>query len=625
MQRYLDEISSPEDLRQLLPGELPAVAREVRDRLIGVVSANGGHLASSLGAVELTIALHYVFDTPRDAIVWDVGHQAYAHKLLTGRNPSFDTLRRAGGVAGFPRRDESVHDAFGAGHASTAVSAALGLAAARDARGGDGKVIAIIGDGSLTGGLCYEGLNNAGLRSRNLIVILNDNAMSISRNVGAISAYLNRLMSSPIYNRVRSEMQAIVKGIPGIGARMFETARKMEESLKNMIVPGIVFEEIGFRYFGPVDGHDIPGLVEMLRRLKKIEEPLILHVRTVKGKGYEHAERHPEYFHGTDPFDIATGRPKTGNGGETWAGAMGGALVEAARKDPLIVAITAAMAGGTGLSAFAKEFPSRFFDVGIAEGHAATFAAGLAAGGARPVVAIYATFLQRAYDQLIHDICLQGLPVVLAVDHAGIVGSDGPTHSGQFAISFLRHIPRLAVMAPSDGAELRAMLVWALASGGPCAIVYPKGTAPSPGAGAPRPPMEAGKARVLREGTEVAIAAAGAMAGVAAAAADILAGKGKSACVIDARFVKPLDRGTILSAARRTGRIVTIEENSLEGGFGSAVLELLDEARLGGVETERLGIGDCFVEQGGRGEIMAALGLDAAAVAARIMERFWPS
>jgi 1-deoxy-D-xylulose-5-phosphate synthase len=625
MQRYLDEISSPEDLRQLLPGELPAVAREVRDRLIGVVSANGGHLASSLGAVELTIALHYVFDTPRDAIVWDVGHQAYAHKLLTGRNPSFDTLRRAGGVAGFPRRDESVHDAFGAGHASTAVSAALGLAAARDARGGDGKVIAIIGDGSLTGGLCYEGLNNAGLRSRNLIVILNDNAMSISRNVGAISAYLNRLMSSPIYNRVRSEMQAIVKGIPGIGARMFETARKMEESLKNMIVPGIVFEEIGFRYFGPVDGHDIPRLVDMLRRLKKIEEPLILHVRTVKGKGYEHAERHPEYFHGTDPFDIATGRPKTGNGGETWAGAMGGALVEAARKDPLIVAITAAMAGGTGLSAFAKEFPSRFFDVGIAEGHAATFAAGLAAGGARPVVAIYATFLQRAYDQLIHDICLQGLPVVLAVDHAGIVGSDGPTHSGQFAISFLRHIPRLSVMAPSDGAELRAMLAWALASGGPCAIVYPKGAVPSPGAGAPRPPIEAGKARVLREGTEVAIAAAGAMAGVAAAAADILAGKGKSACVIDARFVKPLDRGSILSAARRTGRIVTIEENSLEGGFGSAVLELLDEARLGGVETERFGIGDCFVEQGGRWEIMAALGLDAAAVAARIMERFWPS
>ncbi len=625
MQRYLDEINSPEDLRQLLPGELPVVAREVRDRLIGVVSANGGHLASSLGAVELTIALHYVFDTPRDAIVWDVGHQAYAHKLLTGRNPSFDTLRRAGGVAGFPRRDESVHDAFGAGHASTAVSAALGLAAARDARGGDGKVIAIIGDGSLTGGLCYEGLNNAGLRSRNLIVILNDNAMSISRNVGAISAYLNRLMSSPIYNRVRSEMQAIVKGIPGIGARMFETARKIEESLKNMIVPGIVFEEIGFRYFGPVDGHDIPGLVEMLRRLKKIEEPLILHVRTVKGKGYEHAERHPEYFHGTDPFDIATGRPKTGNGGETWAGAMGGALVEAARKDPLIVAITAAMAGGTGLSAFAKEFPSRFFDVGIAEGHAATFAAGLAAGGARPVLAIYATFLQRAYDQLIHDICLQGLPVVLAVDHAGIVGSDGPTHSGQFAISFLRHIPRLAVMAPSDGAELRAMLAWALASGGPSAIVYPKGTAPTPGAGEPRPPIEAGKARVLREGAEVAIVAAGAMAGVAAAAADILAGKGRSACVIDARFVKPLDRGTILSAARRTGRIVTIEENSLEGGFGSAVLELLDEARLGGVETERFGIGDSFVEQGGRGEIMAAIGLDADAVAARIMERFWPS
>jgi 1-deoxy-D-xylulose-5-phosphate synthase len=623
MTRYLDTIESPDDLRQLPVRELADVAREVRERLIGVVAANGGHLASSLGAVELTIALHYVFDTPRDRIVWDVGHQAYAHKVLTGRNAAFDTLRRAGGIAGFPRRAESEYDPFGAGHASTAVSAALGLVAARDLRGGSEKVIAVIGDGSLTGGLCYEGLNNAGHRAKNLLVILNDNAMSISRNVGAISAYLNRIMTSPIYNKVRSDMQAIVKGIPAIGSRMFETARRLEESLKNLIVPGIVFEEIGFRYFGPVDGHDIPKLVDMLQRLKKIDQPLILHVRTVKGKGYAHAEQHPEYFHGTSPFDIGTGRPKAENGGPGWAEVMGEALAVIARRDPAVIAITAAMAGGTGLAEFAKEFPRRFFDVGIAEEHAVTFAGGLAAGGCRPVVAMYATFLQRAYDQVIHDVCLQNLPVVLAVDHAGIVGSDGPTHSGQFALSFLRHIPNLTLMAPSDAGELREMLSWALGSGGPCAIVYPKGTAPSATGGSSPAPLQRGKARVLREGGDITLVAIGAMAGVAEDAAARLAEKGKSAGVIDARFVKPLDRETILAAARKTGRLVTIEENALEGGFGSAVLELLSAEGVRDVEAASLGIGDGYVEQGGRGEIMAVLGLDAASVARRIMERFW--
>jgi 1-deoxy-D-xylulose-5-phosphate synthase len=623
MTRYLDDIESPEDLRHLYVRELPDVAREVRERLIGVVAANGGHLASSLGAVELTIALHYVFDTPRDRIVWDVGHQAYAHKVLTGRNAVFDTLRRAGGVAGFPRRAESEYDPFGAGHASTAVSAALGLVAARDLRGGSEKVIAVIGDGSLTGGLCYEGLNNAGHRAKNLLVILNDNAMSISRNVGAISAYLNRIMASPIYNKMRSDMQALVKGIPGLGDRMLDTARRIEESLKNLIVPGIVFEEIGFRYFGPVDGHDIPKLVDMLQRLKKIDQPLILHVRTVKGKGYAHAEQHPEYFHGTSPFDIGTGMPKEENGGTAWAEVMGEALAVIARSDPAVIAITAAMAGGTGLSEFAKEFPRRFFDVGIAEEHAVTFAGGLAAGGCTPVVAMYATFLQRAYDQIIHDVCLQNLPVVLAVDHAGIVGSDGPTHSGQFTLSFLRHIPNLTLMAPSDAGELREMLSWALASVGPCAIVYPKGTAQPARGGDAAPPLLRGKARVLRDGTDVALVAVGAMAGVAEKAAARLAETGKSAGVIDARFVKPLDREAILAAARKTGRLVTLEENALEGGFGSAVLELLSAEGVRDAEVLTLGIGDGYVEQGGRGEMMAALGLDAASVSRRVMERFW--
>ncbi|MEI6632780.1 MAG: 1-deoxy-D-xylulose-5-phosphate synthase [Chlamydiota bacterium] len=623
MPRYLDQIESPDDLRQLSVRELADVAREVRERLIGVVAANGGHLASSLGAVELTIALHYVFDTPRDRIVWDVGHQAYAHKVLTGRNAAFDTLRRAGGIAGFPRRAESEYDPFGAGHASTAVSAALGLVAARDLRGGAEKVVAVIGDGSLTGGLCYEGLNNAGHRAKNLLVILNDNAMSISRNVGAISAYLNRIMTSPIYNKVRSDMQAIVKGIPGVGDRMLDTARRIEESLKNLIVPGIVFEEIGFRYFGPVDGHDIPKLVDMLQRLKKIDQPLILHVRTVKGKGYVHAEQHPEYFHGTSPFDIGTGRPKAENGGQGWAEVMGEALAVIARRDPAVIAITAAMSGGTGLAEFAKEFPRRFFDVGIAEEHAVTFAGGLAAGGCTPVVAMYATFLQRAYDQIIHDVCLQNLPVVLVVDHAGIVGSDGPTHSGQFTLSFLRHIPNLTLMAPSDAGVLREMLAWAIASGGPCAIVYPKGTAVPAREGGAAQPLCPGKARAVRDGADVVLMAVGPMVRIAEDAAARLAEKGRSAGVLDARFVKPLDRDAILAAARKTGRLVTIEENALEGGFGSAVLELLSAEGVRDSEVLTLGIGDGYVEQGGRGEVMAALGLDAASVARRIMERFW--
>lgn len=620
--RYLDQIESPEDLRKLSVRELPEVAREIRERLIRVVSSNGGHLASSLGAVDLTLALHYVFDTPRDAIVWDVGHQAYAHKLITGRNASFDTLRRLGGVAGFPRRGESPHDAFGAGHASTAVSAALGLAAARDLRGGLEKIVAVIGDGSLTGGLCYEGLNNAGHRARNLLVILNDNAMSISRNVGAISAYLNRIISSPIYNSVRTDLQALVKTIPGVGSRVLETARRIEESVKNLVVPGMLFEEMGFRYFGPADGHDIPKLVEMLRRLKRMDQPLLLHLRTVKGKGYPHAERHQEYFHGTSPFDIATGKPKEENGGPSWSDEMGGALARIARSDPSVIAVTAAMAGGAGLSGFAQEFPDRFFDVGIAEEHAVTFAAGLAAGGCTPVVALYATFLQRAYDQVIHDVCLQNLPVVLAVDHAGIVGSDGPTHSGQFAFSTLRHIPGLTLLAPSDAGELKEMLAWAIAARRPCAIAYPKGAAIPARACEAAPPLSPGRSRRLREGHDVVIFAAGAMAGVAEVAADLLLQKGRSAAVIDARFIKPLDREAILAAARKPGRIVTLEENALEGGLGSGALTLLAEEGAAGAELLPLGIGDQYVEQGERSEMLASLGLDAASVARRILDRF---
>jgi len=620
MERYLELIESPEDLKSLSPGELESLAQEIRERLISVVSVTGGHLASSLGAVELAIALHYVFDCPRDKIVWDVGHQAYAHKILTGRNGAFPSLRRAGGLCGFPRRAESEYDSFGAGHASTAVSAAMGMVAARDARGGDEKIIAVIGDGSLTGGLCYEAFNNSGQRASNLIVILNDNEMSISRNVGAISAYLNKIITSPAYNRVKSDMQTIVKSIPAIGQRMFETARRLEESLKNLVAPGIIFEELGFRYFGPIDGHDIPKLVAILNRLAEIDQPVILHVLTRKGKGYVHAERHPEYFHGTSPFDIGTGRPKKESAGPTYSELFGSTLVELARKDPAIFAVTAAMSSGTGLDRFAEEFPDRFFDVGIAEEHAVVFAAGLAASGCKPVVAVYATFLQRAYDQIVHDVCLQQLPVVFAVDRGGVVGPDGPTHSGQFALSYLRHIPNLVLMEPADAGELEGMLRGAIEWGKPAAIVYPK-------AGSGRHPEHVagetitfGKARVVSEGDDIALMAVGPMVRTAGDVAARIAKQGIRATVINARFIKPLDAEAIVAVATRTGRLVTLEENAIQGGFGSAVLELTAERGLSQVDILCIGIEDRYVEQGGREEIMAALGLDADSIARRVRE-----
>ncbi|MCX6356028.1 MAG: 1-deoxy-D-xylulose-5-phosphate synthase [Candidatus Aureabacteria bacterium] len=625
MSKYLEKIESPEDLKKLKLPDLELLAREIRERLVQVVSVTGGHLASSLGAVEITIALHYVFDCPRDKIVWDVGHQAYAHKVLTGRNSEFSTLRKMGGLCGFPKRSESEYDIFGAGHASTAVSAAMGLCAARDLHGGGEKVIAVIGDGSLTGGLCYEAFNNAGNRARNLLVILNDNEMSISRNVGAISAYLTKILTSQVYNRVRTDMQVIVKSIPAIGDRLFNTARRLEESLKNMIVPGILFEELGFRYFGPVDGHDIGKLIEMFDRLKKIEQPVILHVVTRKGKGYVHAEQHAEYFHGTSPFDIGTGKPKKESTGLTYSEIFGSALTELARGDPAIISISAAMSHGTGLGVFADEFPTRFFDVGIAEGHAVLFAAGLAAGGYKPVVAIYATFLQRAYDQIVHDVCLQKLAVVFAVDRGGIVGADGSTHSGQFALSYLRHIPNLILMEPADARELVGMLRFALSSGKPSAIVYPKGDMGKAVKLDDAELIMSGKARLLREGRDVSLVAIGQMVRTAEEVAQNLAREHRDAAVINARFVKPLDVDTICEAAKATRRLVILEENAIQGGFGSAVLEMLAERGISDVETLCIGIGDQYVEHGGRQELLAALGLDSGSVTRRIKERFWPS
>jgi 1-deoxy-D-xylulose-5-phosphate synthase len=556
--------------------------------------------------------------------VWDVGHQAYAHKILTGRAGRFHTLRKLEGVSGFPRRDESDYDAFGTGHASTAVSAALGMAIARDRRGSDEKVIAVFGDGSLTGGLCYEALNNAGHIAKNLLLILNDNEMSISRNVGAISTYLNRIITSPTYNRARHDMQMLVQKIPTIGKKMFDTARRLEESLKNLVSPGMIFEELGIRYFGPVNGHDIEALIDILNRIKNIDRPCILHVLTRKGKGYEHAEKHPEYFHGTSPFDVSTGMPRKAANGPSYSDVFGRAVVTCAKRDPSIVAITAAMCYGTGLYEFAQLFPERFFDVGIAESHAVTFAAGLAANGCHPVVGIYSTFLQRAYDQLVHDVCIQKLPVVFAIDRGGIVGADGATHSGQFAFSFLRHIPNLVVMAPSSGDELREMLSFSFALKQPVAIVYPKGGVDSRGSKAGTAPIELGKAVTVTDGSDLALISIGTMLNTACNVARRLAEKGISAKVINARFVKPLDTVVLRETAASIKKLVTIEENAVQGGFGSAVLEEL--SRIGAPDAELLciGIRDEFIEHGSTDELRRSIGLDEESITQCILKRFRP-
>ncbi|HRZ87544.1 MAG TPA: 1-deoxy-D-xylulose-5-phosphate synthase, partial [bacterium] len=467
MATYLDMIDCPADLKKLHVDQLERLAGEIRERIIDVVSHNGGHLASSLGAVELTLALHYVFDSPADKIVWDVGHQSYAHKLVTGRKDRFESIRKIDGVSGFPKIAESPHDAFGTGHSSTSISAALGLAAGRDLRGEhERKMIAVIGDGSMTGGMAYEALNNAGQTMRNFLVVLNDNKMAISKSVGAMSAYLNRIITSNFYNHVKLELEVLLMRIPRIGKMLVRFAQKVEESLKGLVVPGILFEEMGFCYIGPVDGHDLRSLIRILKSVKKLEKPIFLHVVTTKGKGYLHSENNPEGFHGTGSFDQETGEVLKKTDNKSYTTIFGDTMIELARADSRVVAITAAMSHGTGLSRFAELYPKRFFDVGIAEEHAVTFAAGLALQGYRPVVAVYSTFLQRSYDQIVHDVCLQKLPVIFAVDRAGIVGEDGPTHHGVFDIGYLRHIPNMTVMQPKDALEMQRMFRLALEHNG---------------------------------------------------------------------------------------------------------------------------------------------------------------
>lgn len=605
----LERINGPGDLKGLAPEQLEVLAGEVRDLIVDTVSKTGGHLASSLGAVELAVALHATFDSPNDKIIWDVGHQAYAHKILTGRRDRFHTLRQSGGISGFLKRDESAHDIFGAGHSSTSVSAALGLATARDLAGESYDVVAVIGDGAMSAGMAFEAVNHAGHLKRDLIVILNDNEMSISQNVGALAGYLSRLRLDPGLGRLRDEVRAFVRQFPLIGRQAFEAAEYLESHLAYFLVPGALFEVLGFTYLGPFDGHDIGKLMAILKKARKSHGPRLIHVLTKKGHGYIPAEQDATRFHGTVPFDIETGESQPTGGGATYTDVFGSALLDLASRDQRIVAVTAAMCSGTGLDEFARKFPERFFDVGIAEQHAVTFAAAMALGGRRPVVAIYSTFIQRAYDQVIHDLCLQNLPVVLALDRAGSVGADGATHQGLFDISFLRAIPNLVIMAPADGNELRNMLYTALNLQGPTAIRYPRERV----AGLEVDPryvfIEPGRGRIIQEGDDLAILALGSMVNIAREAGEELAARGVRTTVADLRFIKPLDENLILSCARRCHNLITIEDNVAAGGVGTSVMELLQEHELEGVRIRTIGFPDCFVEHGTIAQTRAGYGL----------------
>lgn len=614
----IETIESPEDVKRLHVSQLPELAAELRRIIIRTCAANGGHLAPSLGVVELTIALHKVFSTPADKIVWDVGHQAYAHKLLTGRRDNFGTLRTLNGVSGFPKRLESPHDAFDVGHASTSVSAATGFAVARDLDGRRNKVLAVIGDGSITGGIAYEAINHAGELNKDLIVILNDNEMSIAENVGALSTFLSRTSSSEFLRRFKKNTESFLKRTD-MGGHVLHLAKKIEESFKGLLTPGMLFEAFGFEYIGPIDGHDLPMLIETLEKVKKFDNPVLIHVLTKKGKGYKPAEDNPSLFHGVGPFNIETGKVlKVKGGAASYTAVFGAALCKLAAEDDHIVAITAAMPDGTGLSGFSKEFPERFYDVGIAEQHGATFAAGLAAGGYRPVFAVYSSFLQRAYDQVCHDVCLQNLPVTFAIDRCGVVGSDGPTHHGAFDLSYLRHLPNLTLMAPKDENELQHMLATAVNLGTPVAIRYPRGNGYGVALDQVLETLPVGRAEVLREGVSAAVLALGTMVHPALEAAASLDAEGTGLTVVNSRFVKPLDEALIVQLAEKYGVLITIEENALPGGFGSAVLELLEQHGLNGVRVLRLGYPDAYIPQGDQRELRAMLGLDSAGITASI-------
>jgi 1-deoxy-D-xylulose-5-phosphate synthase len=607
----LSSINDPEDLRKLERTQLPQLAEELRAFLVESVSKTGGHLSSNLGTVELTIALHYIFDTPDDRLVWDVGHQTYVHKILTGRREAMSRLRMAGGIAGFPKREESPYDTFGTGHSSTSISAALGMAVAAKLEGSARRSVAIIGDGAMTGGMAFEALNNAGAMDANLLVILNDNDMSISQPVGALNNYLAKLMSGRFYAAMRRGSEKMLKGMPPV----LEFAKRAEEHVKGMVTPGTLFEEFGFNYIGPIDGHDLDVLMDTLSNIRQLEGPQFLHIVTQKGKGYAHAEEDCTLYHGVSKFDPASGITPKQSGQPTYTEVFGSWLCDMAAQDERLVGITPAMREGSGLGDFAQQFPQRYFDVGIAEQHALTFAAGLACDGYKPVVAIYSTFLQRAYDQLIHDVAIQNLPVVLAIDRGGLVGADGATHAGSFDLSYLRCIPNMTVMAPADEDECRQMLYTAFQLDTPSAVRYPRGRGPGVEINQSMQALPLGKGELRRSGKRVALLAFGSMLVPALAAAEQL-----DATVANMRFVKPLDAELVLRLAREHELLVSVEENAVEGGAGSAVAECLQQHGVA-VPMLQLGLPDSFIEQGEHTQMLADCGLDAAGIAAAIRNR----
>jgi 1-deoxy-D-xylulose-5-phosphate synthase len=624
MIKMLDQINTSHDVKKLDLEELATLCHEIREEILSTVSKTGGHLASSLGVVEMTTVLHYVFDFPRDKVVWDVGHQSYAHKLLTGRRDRFHTLRQYEGISGFPKRDESPYDAFDSGHSGTSISSALGMAEARRLKGEAGRIIAVIGDGSMTAGLAFEGLNQAGHIDQDLIVILNDNEMSISRNVGALSSYLNRLMTGEFVNRFRNDMKDFLGTLPGIGKSVLRFAKQAEESVKGLLMPGLLFEELGMKYIGPIDGHRLDYLIETFQNIKKLKGPILVHVITRKGKGYPPAERNPDRFHGVSPFVIETGelRNDSKKNPPTYTEVFGETLCQLAKENERLVAITAAMQSGTGLEEFSRRFPDRFYDIGIAEQHAVTFAAGLALEGMKPVVAIYSTFLQRAYDQVLQDVCMQNLPVTFALDRGGIVGEDGPTHHGLFDFSYLRHIPNMIVMVPKDENEFQHMIKTATEWPMPVAFRYPRGRGEGVRRETPLRSIDMGKGEVLRTGQDIVIIAIGSTVYPSLHAAERLAEVGIQATVINSRFLKPLDGNLLCDWAKRTGKVLTVEENVLQGGFGSAVLELFQEKGLFSIPVKRLGIPDTFVEHGPQALLREKYGIDEKGIFRGVKEMF---
>lgn len=616
---YLDKIKSPADLKKLNISELPILADEIRSFLLENVSKTGGHLASNLGVVELTLALHYCFNCPVDKIVWDVGHQAYTHKILTGRKDNFPTLRKLDGLSGFPKTEESKYDAFDTGHSSTSISAAIGLATARDLSGDNYNVVAVIGDGSLTGGLVYEALNNAGRNNTKVIIIVNDNEMSISQNVGNISHYLSEIRTTQKYNEVKNDIQGFFDNMPVMGKKFNGALKRVKSSIKHAVVPNIMFEEFGLKYFGPFDGHDINKLITVFEQVKKINKPIMLHIRTKKGKGYKYAEENPSKFHGVAKFDLKTGQAETSKKVETYSEVFGKTMVQLANKNKKLVAISAAMVPGTKLDFFAKTYPDRMFDVGIAEEHAVTFAAGMAINGFTPVFAVYSTFMQRCYDQILHDVCLQNLHVIFAVDRAGIVGSDGETHQGIYDLSFMSHIPNLTVMSPKSGDELRKMLSFAINEcKGPVAIRYPRGIAQSL-FDEINSPIKLGKSQIIYEGKDIALISDGNMMFTMKKVYDNLKEKGYNPTLINARFISPVDAEMLEKLKKNHKYIFTAEDNIVSGGMGSKILQKAVEKGISNIIFHNFAFPDTFVEQGTRNELFERYNLDSKGITKKII------